>query len=88
MNQQRMKPVVSDFRFEASRLRPRSNTTPRPLAKSATTSPTGHCQSRRGRTETNLSRNAAASLTLLRAKPVSVPKSAPVGGLFVTASRD
>jgi len=66
MNLKPIQPVVSDFRFGASRFRPRKIITPRPLATSASTPPAGHCQSRRRRTETSRARNASASLTLNR----------------------
>ena len=69
--------VASNFGFEAYRFRPPENIMCHRLAESAATTPAGHCQSRLRRTETGRTRNASASLTLHRARPVSVPKSAP-----------
>lgn len=77
--------TASNFGFEAFGFRPPGNVMCLPLAESAAALSTGHCQSRHRRTETGRTRNASASLTLHRIRPVSVPKSAPVGGFIHSA---
>jgi hypothetical protein len=78
-------PITGAFGFKAFGSQPLGNVGRRPLAESAATFSTGHCQSRRRRTETSRTRNASAALTLHRARPVSVPESAPVGGFTHSA---
>jgi hypothetical protein len=73
--------ITVAFGFETFGSQPPGNLSTGPLAESAAASSPGHCQSSRRRTETGRPRNAPASLTLHRVRPVSVPKSAPVGGL-------
>jgi hypothetical protein len=80
MTIRRCQSIASNFSFEAFRFRPPGNVMCLRLAESAAASPTGHCQSRLVRTETGRTRNAPASLTLHRVRPVSVPESAPFGG--------